>query len=154
MIGSLLRRANIAGPGFATNLGPRGPSIVNATSRPSSSRFDMITSASSPPLVELPCAVPNPRRSITRRVHCPSKFVLFITTIPRFRAHHTTPIIAQCQNEKMQRRPAAYVRSMCWYHTSSIRSVGPSARITPKTAAAITGICIRRQREYCGVRTS
>src|SRR5258707_11879184 len=59
MIGHPVFRASITGPGFATYRGPRGPSIVNAQSTPSSSRLAITASPRNPPRDELPCAVPS-----------------------------------------------------------------------------------------------
>ena len=53
--------------------------------------------AFNPPRDELPCAVPNPSRSITRRVHWPSKLTVLSTTMPRFRQNQAAGRIHRCQ---------------------------------------------------------
>src|ERR1700682_3643251 len=107
-IGQPVLRANITGPGLATYRGPRGPSIVNPQSTPCSKRLAITARPRSPPREELPWAVPKPNHSITLRVHCPSNAVVFITTMPRLRPHHTIGIITRCQNAHMHLRPEAY----------------------------------------------
>ena len=57
----------------------------------------MTASPRNPPRVELPCAVRYPNRSITRRVHWPSKFVVFISTALRFRKYQAPEIMQRCQ---------------------------------------------------------
>src|SRR6202521_1088965 len=99
--------ASITGPGLAIYRGPRGPSIVNAQSSPSSSPRPNPTSPRSPPRDELPCPPPNPSHSITLRVHCPSNPVVFITTTPWLRCHHTIGIMIRCQNAQMHLLPDA-----------------------------------------------
>ena len=64
----------------------------------------MTASPRMPPRVELPCAVPKPKCSITRRVHCPSKFVVFITTTPRLRQNQVAEIMQRCQNAEITGR--------------------------------------------------
>ena len=61
------------------------------------------------PRVELPCAVPNPRRSITRRVHWPSKFTVFSTTIPRFRQIQIAGKMQRCQKAPMPGSPLSRI---------------------------------------------
>ena len=55
------------------------------------------------PRDELPCAVPNPSRSITRRVHWPSKLTVLSTTMPRFRQIHAAGKMQRCQNAPIPR---------------------------------------------------
>lgn len=78
-----------------------------------------------PPRDELPCAVPNPSHSITFRVHCPSKAVVFMTTIPRFRPYHAMGMMQRCQKAQMQGCFAAQIRSTFALPRTSNRSVGP-----------------------------
>src|SRR3981189_196468 len=98
----------------------------------------------SPPREELPCAAPNPSRSITLRVHCPSNAVVFITTISRFRAYQEIGRITRCQKAQMQGSFFARNSSTLARPAVSNRSVGPSSRITLYTTAAMMGIWIRR----------
>src|SRR5580704_13778946 len=105
-MGAPVFRAKITGPGLATYRGPRGPSIVNAAVLPCPIFFAISTNPRIPPREELPCEEPYPSLSITRRVHCPSKFVVFITTTPRFRYLHAAEKMQRCQNAAMHGRPA------------------------------------------------
>ena len=75
--------------------------MVKPESTPSPKRFAMTASPRKPPRVELPCAVPYPSRSITRRVHYPSKFVVFISTPLRFRKYQAAAMMQRCQKAKM-----------------------------------------------------
>src|SRR5438874_10040254 len=100
MIGHPVFRANITGPGLATYRGPRGPSMVNAQSKPSSKRRAITANPRSPPREELPCAVPYPSHSITLRVHCPSNAVVFITTTPWFRYHRSEEHTSELQSRR------------------------------------------------------
>src|SRR5438270_114408 len=52
--------------------------------------------------------------------------------------------MTRCQNAQMHCFFAAYTRSACCQPSTSYRSVGPSIRITLYTAAAMIGICMRR----------
>jgi len=57
-----------------------------------------------PPREELPWAVPKPSHSITLRVHWPSNAVVFITTMPRFRAYQ---VIAESRDARKPRCSAS-----------------------------------------------
>ncbi len=107
---------------------------------PSSSRFAITVSPSIAPRDELPCAVPNPSRSITRRVHCPSKFTVFSTTIPRPRQIHIAEKMQRCQNVPMAGSPALRICAALWTPIISTRSVGPISLTSQYTAQAIIGI--------------
>jgi hypothetical protein len=123
---------------------------VNATCLPSSRRSAITVSPSIAPREELPCAVPNPSRSITRRVHCPSKFTVFITTIPRFLQIQIAGKMLRCQNAPIPGSPELRICTAFWTPTISTRSVGPISRTSQYAAHAITGICARLQRESSG----
>src|SRR5713226_6967391 len=70
------------GAGLATKRGPRGPSTVKATSRPSSRRCSITARPRKPPRVVLPCATPKPIHWATAPAHRPSKFALCRITTP------------------------------------------------------------------------
>jgi len=90
-------RANSTGPGFAMNLGPRGPSIVNAAICPPASTRFIPSSAPAPPRELDPRTAINPNRSMIRAMYSPSKLRLVITATPRPRKYQVAGITARCQ---------------------------------------------------------
>ena len=70
-------------------------------------RRAMTASPRRPPRVELPWAVLKPKCSITRRVHWPSKLVVFITTTPRLRQYQVAEMMQRCQKAETTGTPRA-----------------------------------------------
>src|ERR1700674_1845372 len=98
-MGKPLSRDSNTGPGLATYLGPRGPSMGKATDQPCSRYFLKPSSAFAPPRLLDPRTAAKPRFSIVRAIYSPSKLRLTITAIPTLRHSHAPANTARCQNE-------------------------------------------------------
>ena len=135
--------AKITGPCLATYRGPRGPSMVKATSRPARKSRTMVPRARIPPRELEPRAALYPSRLIHCAIISPSMFMLVITTIPRSRQYQVAGKIFPCQNVKMARVPELWIVPRCSDPVVVQRIVRPIRMMAQQPAEAASAILIR-----------
>jgi hypothetical protein len=144
-MGAPVARASSTGPGFATNRGPRGPSMVNATAQPCSSSLRMPSSARTAPRLLDPRTFTKPNLRIMRPVHSPSKLSLLITLICRSRQMYVAGKMQLCQNARTIGRTSSDPGAPSSNETPTL-SVGPISRIArnpPQVISQSKNLCHR-----------
>src|SRR5438034_3225864 len=143
-MGAPVARASSTGPGLATYLGPRGPSIVNATVEFCPISFRIPRRARTAPRLLEPRTFTKPNLRIMRPVHSPSKLSLLMTRICRLRQTYIAGKIQLCQKERIMGRVSRFGGAPSSNETAT-RRLGPMRRMTRNPVHVIRYSAIRCQ---------
>ena len=149
--GNPCARAKIAGPGLATNRGPRGPSMVNRSVVTLRKHLRRQPMPRKPPRVELPGAAFRIQIARSRASSIGHRSWCYAAQQCRDCAPNTK--CRKFHNAKKPKSSSAVAHKFARRAADQefrYRSVRPRTRMIAETTAAIMGTCIRRQREYCG----